>query len=77
MLDLIEARLAEATYFAGTEFSAADIIMVFSLTTMRYFMPLDLSPYPHILAYLQRISARNAYQRAMQKGDPGMQLLLT
>jgi glutathione S-transferase len=74
---VIEARLAEADYFAGAEFTAADIIMVFSLTTMRYFMPLDLAPYPAILAYLQRIGARDAYRRAMEKGDPGMKLLLT
>jgi glutathione S-transferase len=77
VMDLIEARLAEADYFAGAEFTAADIIMVFSLTTMRYFMPLDLTPYPAILAYLQRIGAREAYRRAMEKGDPGMKLLLT
>ena len=50
---------------------------VFSLTTMRYFLPFDLSPYPAILAYLQRIAARPAYRRAMEKGDPGMPLLLT
>jgi glutathione S-transferase len=77
VLDLIEARLGEATYFAGNEFTAADIIMVFSLTTMRYFMPVDLSPYPNTQAYLQRIGAREAYRRAMNKGDPGMPLLLT
>jgi glutathione S-transferase len=77
VLDLIEARLGEADYFAGSEFTAADIIMVFSLTTMRVFMPLDLSPYPAILAYLQRIGAREAYRRAMKKGDPEMTPLLT
>ena len=31
---------------------------------------------PAILAYLQRMAARPAYQRAMAKGDPGMRLLL-
>jgi glutathione S-transferase len=50
---------------------------VFSLTTMRYFMPVDLAPYPNIRAYLARIAARPAYQRAMQQGDPGMTLLLS
>jgi glutathione S-transferase len=77
VLKLVEARLAEADYFAGNEFTAADIMSVFSLTTMRYFMPVDLTPYPAILAYLQRIAARPAYQAAMAKGDPGMDLLLT
>lgn len=76
-LGLVEARLAKADYLAGAEFTTADIMAVFSLTTMRYFLPFDLSPYPAILAYLQRIAARHAYQRAMQKGDPGMPLLLT
>lgn len=76
-LGLVEARLSKAEYLAGSEFTAADIMTVFTLTTMRYFMPLDLAPYPAILAYLQRIAARPAYQRAMAKGDPGMPLLLT
>ncbi|HQT75926.1 MAG: glutathione S-transferase [Rhodospirillales bacterium 20-64-7] len=76
-LGLVEARLAQADYLAGDEFTAADIMTVFSLTTMRYFMPVDLAPYPYIQAYLQRIAGREAYQRAMKKGDPDMTLLLT
>jgi glutathione S-transferase len=43
---------------------------------MRYFLPLDIQPYPNIVAYA-RIGQRPAYQTAMQKGDPGMALLLT
>ena len=43
---LVEKRLGEADYFAGSAFTAADIVTVFSLTTMRYFLPFDLSPYP-------------------------------
>ena len=50
---------------------------VFSLTTMRYFIPVDLAPYPNILAYLQRIGGRDAYKRAMKKGDPDMTPLLS
>ena len=76
-LGLVEARLSKVDYLAGSEFTVADIMTVFTLTTMRYFMPLDLAPYPAILAYLQRIGARPAYQQAMAKGDPGMALLLT
>lgn len=75
ILGLMDARLAQVPYLAG-EFSAADIMTVFSLTTMRHFQPYDLAPYPQILKYLTRISARPAYQRAMLKGDPGMELLL-
>ena len=74
---LVEKRLGEAPYFAGEEFTAADIIMLFSLTTMRFFQPVDLAAYPHLRAYLARIGEREAYRRAMQRSDPGMQPLLT
>jgi len=73
---MVDQRLGEAQYFAGDEFSAADIMMVFPLTTMRAFVPRDLSAYPNILAYLKRIGARPAYQRAMAKGDPEMTPML-
>jgi glutathione S-transferase len=76
-LALVEARLAQNDYFAGSEFTAADIMSVFSLTTMRLFYPVDLTPYPHILAYLQRIGGRAAYQRAMAKGDPDLTPMLS
>lgn len=72
VLALVEARLDEAPYLAGQEFTAADVMSVFSLTTMRLFQPLDLGPYPSIRAYLQRIGARPAYRRAMAKGDPDL-----
>jgi glutathione S-transferase len=75
--DLVDARTQEAEYLAGSEFTAADIMMGFSLTTMRYFLPYDLARCPNIVRYLARISARPAYRRAMEKGDPGMALLLT
>jgi glutathione S-transferase len=73
--NLIDARLKEAEYFAG-EFTAADIMMGFSLTTMRYFQPYDYARLPNLRVYLKRIGGRPAYQRAMAKGDPGMALLL-
>ncbi len=75
--DLIEARVKEAEYLAGSTFTTADIMNGFSLTTMRYFQPYDLGRCPNIIKYLARIAARPAYQRAMEKGDPGMGLLLT
>lgn len=73
---MVEQRLGSAPYFAGTRFTAADIIMLFPLTTMRAFAARDLSAYPNLLAYLKRIGERRAYQRAMKLGDPGMTPLL-
>lgn len=76
ILALMDARLAQVPYLVGDQLTAADIMTVFSLTTMRHFQPYDLAPYPCILQYLARIGARPAYQRAMLKGDPGMKPLL-
>lgn len=50
---------------------------VFSLTTMPSFCPVDLGPCPQIRTYLQqRIGTRDAYRRAMAKGDAGMEPML-
>lgn len=74
---LVEARTGAADYLAGQAFTIADIMIGFSLTTMRYFQPYDLSRHPNIRKYLVRLGARPAYRRAMEKGDPGMPLLLS
>ena len=76
-LGLVATRLGQVSYLAGDELTAADIMIVFSLTTMRLFLPIDLSPYPNIRAYLHRIGTRKPYQRAMSKGDPDFAPLLT
>jgi glutathione S-transferase len=74
---MAEERLGGATWFAGDEFTAADIMMLFPLTTMRLFAPRDLTPYPNIRAYLARIGQRPAFQRAAAKGDPDLVPLLS
>jgi len=68
--ELIEARLGEVPFFAGEAFTAADIIMLFPLTTMNQFAPRDLEMFPNIRAYIQRISERPAYRRAMAADQP-------
>jgi len=74
---LSEERLGKVPYFAGPEFTAADIMMLFPLTTMRTATGHSLGALPNLRAYLQRIGERPAYQRAMKKGDPGMKPALT
>jgi len=76
VLALMETRLGESPWLAGRDFTAADIMSVFSLTTMRLFQSLDLEPYPNILAWLQRVGERPAYRRAMAKGDPDLTPML-
>jgi glutathione S-transferase len=74
---MVEKRLGEVPYFAGDQFTAADIMMHYPLTSMRRPVPRDISPYPNLLAYLRRIGERPAYQSAMGKADPGLAPLLT
>ncbi|KAK3185895.1 hypothetical protein K4F52_005350 [Lecanicillium sp. MT-2017a] len=75
-LQAMDDRLAKNEWLAGPEMTAADIMVVFSLTTMRYFNPYSLAGFDNVLAYLQRVSKREAYQRAMSKSDPDMKLVL-
>lgn len=75
-LRALEGRLDDSKWLAGDEFTAADVMVVFSLTTCRYFFQYSLGEYPGILGYLQRIGGREAYRRAMEKCDPGMELAL-
>ena len=75
-LRMLDERLRENDWLAGHEFTVADIMIVFALTTFRYYYLYSLRDYPNVVRYLQRIGAREAYQKAMAKSDPGMELLL-
>ena len=72
----LETRLGEAPYLAGASLTAADIMTMFPLTTMRMFAPRDIKPYPNLRAYLKRVGERPAFQRAMAKADPGLKVPL-
>jgi glutathione S-transferase len=75
--ELVEERLGRVPYFAGDELTAADIMMGFSLTTMRLYAPQDISNMPNLRSYLARIGARPAYQTAMKKADPTLRPVLS
>jgi len=68
-LSYMEGELAKSTWFAGENFSAADIQMSFPLEGAAARGGLDAS-YPKLTAFLQRIHARPAYQKALEKGGP-------
>jgi len=76
LLALMDARLAENAWLAGDEFTAADIMTVFTLTTMRVFYPFDLTGYQGILAYLERVVQREGYRKARAKADPELELMI-
>ena len=70
MLGFVDTELGEAQWFAGADFTAADIMMTFPFTTMRRFLDYDLAPYARIRAYLKRIEARPAHRKAMTLAGP-------
>ena len=68
-LDFMESELGKSTWFAGEEFSAADIQMSFVAEAAASRAGLDAGR-PNLWNYLQRIHARPAYQRALEVGGP-------
>lgn len=68
-LDFMEAELTKSEWFAGNEFSAADIQMSFPLEAAAQRAGLDASR-PKLMAFLKRIHARPAYQKALERGGP-------
>jgi glutathione S-transferase len=66
-LAFLEGELAERAWFAGDDFSAADIQMSFPLEAAAARGGLD-GKYPKLSAFLERIHARPAYQRALERG---------
>ena len=66
-LDFMEAELGRHEWFAGPQFSAADIQMSFPLEAARARGGLD-EKRPRLMDFLQRIHARPAYQRAVERG---------
>jgi len=66
-LDYLEGELGKSEWFAGNTFSAADIQLSFPLEGFAARGGLDAS-YPRLSAFLLRIHARPAYQRALQQG---------
>jgi glutathione S-transferase len=65
----LEGELAKREWFAGADFTAADIQMSFPLEAAAARAPM-VRQMPKLSAFLDRIHARPAYQRALKKGGP-------
>jgi glutathione S-transferase len=66
-LDFVESELGKSGWFAGDDFTAADVMMSFPLEAAAARGGLDQSR-PETMAWLKRIHARPAYARALEKG---------
>lgn len=65
--DYIEAELGKSAWFAGNEFTAADVQMSFPLEAAATRAGLDHTR-PKSMAFLEKIHARPAYRRALARG---------
>ena len=68
-LDFLEGELGSRPWFAGEEFTAADVMMSFPLEAARQRAGLGPA-HPNILDWLERIHARPAYAEALRRGGP-------
>lgn len=65
--DYIEGELHKSTWFAGEEFTAADIQMSFPLELLGMHAE-EVDRRPLLKEFLERIHARTAYKRALERG---------
>jgi glutathione S-transferase len=65
-LSYIDAGLGDRQFFVGNELTGADIQLLFILEAAGS----RLAPYPRLVAYRDRMHARPAYQRGIEKGGP-------
>ncbi|MBX9872504.1 MAG: glutathione S-transferase, partial [Burkholderiaceae bacterium] len=68
-LAYMEQQLARHAWFAGDAISLADFQMSFAVEAA-LSRGTDTTPYPHVRALRERVNARPAYQRALQRGGP-------
>jgi glutathione S-transferase len=68
-LNYMEAELGKSEWFAGDAFTGADIQMSFVVEASQARGGLDAKR-PKLMSYLERIHARPAYKRALERGGP-------
>jgi glutathione S-transferase len=62
----MESRLGDRPFFVGNELTGADVQLLFVLEAAGS----RLAPYPKLVAYRDRMHARPAYRRGIEKGGP-------
>ena len=67
LLEFIDAELAGVDWFAGDRFSGADVQMSYPLEA-GYARGSVSGAFPNIVAWIERIRARPAYGRALERG---------
>jgi len=70
VLIFMEDFLSKHPYFGGTNFSAADIMMLFPTNLTEAFNVADLTPYPHVTAWRTNVESRPAYKKMLSVARP-------
>ena len=65
LLTALDKILASQPYLLGKEFSLADVAVGSILAYIPMLLKLDLSAYPEVMNYMQRLGERPAFQKAM------------
>jgi glutathione S-transferase len=68
-MEFMEKHLASHAWFAGKNLTLADFQMSFAVEAV-LSRGTDANKYPRLAAYRDRLNARPAYQRAIEKGGP-------
>ena len=69
----LEQRLGASPYLGGPEFTCADVMVMFTLTSLPLFGGRTIDDLPNAKAYVERIGKRPAYQKAMKVAGPQAQ----
>ena len=66
----LDRRLGQSPYLAGPDFTCADIMVTFNLTSLPLFGGRTIADLPNVQAYVKRIEQRPAYVKAMKIAGP-------
>jgi len=64
----LDRELGDADFFVGKELTAADVNLSFPIQAARLLHGLD--KFPNLARFLDRMHARPAYKRALERGGP-------
>jgi glutathione S-transferase len=67
-LRFMDGQLAQSEWFAGSELTGADIMMSFPCEASAKRS--NLAEFTYVQAFLDKVHARPAYQRALERGGP-------
>ena len=65
LLGVLDRRLGETRYLAGSELTLADLINFTWANAGRTFLGIDYAPYPHLTRWLDELVARPAFVKAL------------